>query len=188
MYEFAKYTNELVEYSPAALRGAEAPDAKDEQVAEYAGYLGIDLVEEPELVWIAAKCMAAPLPKGWEEYTNEQGEPYFHNKTKDETSWDHPLDSAFRSRKDPQTPALTRKFPESIPCVCVFVSVWGSRIELGVAPFSAGERAGQPPPPPRRAEDTGCPARQGGAPAGRRRDGGSARRGRGGGGGGGGGG
>ena len=30
--------------------------------------------------------MAAPLPKGWAEYTNEEGAPYFHNADKNETS------------------------------------------------------------------------------------------------------
>ena len=91
VYEFAKYTSDLDGFTPAALRGAEAPDAEDAQVSEYAAFLGIDLVEEPELVWIAAKCMAAPLPKGWAEYTNEDGAPYFHHARKQLTSWEHPL-------------------------------------------------------------------------------------------------
>ena len=50
IYEFAKYSNELPDFKPATLRGAEAPDLADEQVAEYAEFLGIDLQQEPELV------------------------------------------------------------------------------------------------------------------------------------------
>ena len=40
--------------------------------------------------------MNAPLPKGWKEFTDDQGQSYFHHETKNETSWDHPLDSHVR--------------------------------------------------------------------------------------------
>ena len=37
----------------------------DEEINEHAEYLGIDTVNERELLWIAERCMVAPLPRGW---------------------------------------------------------------------------------------------------------------------------
>jgi hypothetical protein len=98
VYEFAKFVKDLDDFTGETLRGADIADGHDPtQVGEYAEFLGIDVAAEPELLWIAAKCMSAPLPKGWAEYVNEDtGAPYFHHAEKNETSWDHPLDKHFR--------------------------------------------------------------------------------------------
>jgi hypothetical protein len=97
--EFGKFSQELGnEYTVEKLREYEVPrkdsqDVDEEKLAEYAEYLGISPETEKNLLWIARRCMHAPLPKGWNEYTNEQGQPYFHHEAKQETTWDHPLDS-----------------------------------------------------------------------------------------------
>jgi predicted nuclease with TOPRIM domain len=99
--EFGKFSEDLGnEYSVAKLRQYEVArkeDTVDEQkLHEYAEYLGIDANTEDHILWIAKRCMNAPLPKGWKEFTDDQGQSYFHNDSKQETSWDHPLDGHVR--------------------------------------------------------------------------------------------
>lgn len=101
--EFGKFSEELGdEYTVEKLRGYEVPRKEgqgvdEEKLAEYAEYLGINPVMEQDILWIARRCMDAPLPKGWKEFTDDQGQSYFHNESKQETSWDHPLDSHVRT-------------------------------------------------------------------------------------------
>eukprot|EP01047_Picozoa_sp_COSAG01_P009582 COSAG01_NODE_395_length_17610_cov_20.238764_13_plen_68_part_00 len=52
---------------------------------EYAKYLGIDPETEESLLWVAKKCMNAPLPNGWQEFTDDQERAYFYNQAKEET-------------------------------------------------------------------------------------------------------
>lgn len=100
--EFGTFAADLGdEYTVAKLRefevGRKEEHMDDEtKLHEYAEYLGIDAVVEENILWIAKKCMNAPLPKGWKEFTDDQGQSYFHHETKNETSWDHPLDSHFK--------------------------------------------------------------------------------------------
>lgn len=69
-------------------------------------------------MYIAKKCMTAPLPNGWKEFNDDNDNAYFFNEvwpcisyalghasihiylsrcqSKNETSWDHPLDSHFK--------------------------------------------------------------------------------------------
>ena len=107
--EFAKFSEAHgQEYTVAKLREFEVErkeeDHDEEKMQEYAQYLGIDPKTEENILWIAKKCMHAPLPKGWKEFTDDGGNSYFHHDAKDETSWDHPLDSHFK-----QLVADTRK-------------------------------------------------------------------------------
>ena len=75
---------------------AEKQAEEDAKVAQYADYLGIDVAAEKNLLWIAHRCMLAPLPQGWQEFTAEDGSSFYHNTDTDETSWDHPLDGHFK--------------------------------------------------------------------------------------------
>eukprot|EP01043_Picozoa_sp_COSAG02_P055382 COSAG02_NODE_6410_length_3589_cov_1.497994_3_plen_168_part_00 len=99
--EFGKFSEELGdEYTVEKLRGYEVPRKEgvdEEKLAEYAEYLGINPETEENILWIAKRCMNAPLPKGWKEFTDDQGQSYFHNEAKQETAWDHPLDSHVRA-------------------------------------------------------------------------------------------
>ena len=51
-------------------------------------YLGIDPQTEGGILWLAKKCMHTPLPKGWREFSDSDGNSYFRHEAKDETSWD----------------------------------------------------------------------------------------------------
>ena len=48
------------------------------------------------LLWIAEAALCAPLPKGWSEYTDANGNVYFHKAAEGASTWEHPLDEHFR--------------------------------------------------------------------------------------------
>ena len=48
-----------------------------------AGYLGIDPATEPRLLWIASQASVAPLPEGWAELEDDQGEVYYYDTVAD---------------------------------------------------------------------------------------------------------
>jgi len=67
----------------------------EEQVLEYAEFLGMDLDTERHLLWIAREGVAAPVPKPWKTCT-EKGEVFYFNFETEESSWDHPCDGQYR--------------------------------------------------------------------------------------------
>jgi len=53
------------------------PDPRD--VIDYAQFLGIDPVKEPNLLHIAEEGLLAPLPEGWTEHKDAEGNIYYYN-------------------------------------------------------------------------------------------------------------
>mmetsp|Transcript_29767 Transcript_29767/g.81603 ORF Transcript_29767/g.81603 Transcript_29767/m.81603 type:complete len:123 (-) Transcript_29767:222-590(-) len=68
---------------------------KDE-VEEYAVWLGMDLPEDNELIWIAREGLMAPLPKPWKPCQTENSEIFYFNFETGESTWDHPCDARYR--------------------------------------------------------------------------------------------
>jgi len=60
------------------------PDHNSAQtVVGIAELIGMDLIKEPKLLWIAEQASRSPMPPHWCELTNEDGETvYYHEKTK----------------------------------------------------------------------------------------------------------
>lgn len=50
-----------------------------QEVYEFAEYLGMDVDQDQEFLWIAVEAMFAPLPRNWQEFENEQGQIYYYN-------------------------------------------------------------------------------------------------------------
>lgn len=76
----------------------------EEEVKEYAAFLGIDPDTEPHLMWIAWEGVAAPVPPPWKachntEAENEEEIFYFNFETA-ESVWDHPCDEKYRQLVD----------------------------------------------------------------------------------------
>ena len=67
-----------------------------EQVISMAEYLGICVLGEQHLLWIAADALKAPLPVSWSSQKDSRGRTYFYNHLTNESTWDHPLDPHFR--------------------------------------------------------------------------------------------
>ncbi len=50
-----------------------------QEVYEFAEYLGMDVSQDQDFLWIVVEAMFAPLPGNWQEFHNEQGSIYFYN-------------------------------------------------------------------------------------------------------------
>mmetsp|Transcript_21347 Transcript_21347/g.45638 ORF Transcript_21347/g.45638 Transcript_21347/m.45638 type:complete len:426 (-) Transcript_21347:113-1390(-) len=75
------------EGAPAFPPGHNAADI----VVGIAEMIGIDLVKEPQYLWIAEQASRAKMPQDWKEFSNDDGETlYYHTKTK-EIQKTHPL-------------------------------------------------------------------------------------------------
>jgi len=79
------------------------PDQKKE-VYEFAEYLGMNVDQDQEFLWIAVEAMFAPLPRNWQEFENENGQIYYYNHSTKISQWEHPLDdyhkSLYRKQKE----------------------------------------------------------------------------------------
>lgn len=71
-----------------------------EEVISMAEYLGIRVISENHLLWIAADALKAPLPMSWTVQTDKQGRTFFFNHITNQSRWDHPLDPHFRKLRD----------------------------------------------------------------------------------------
>jgi len=67
-------------------------------VIEYATWLGMDLVADKDLFWIAKEGLKAPLPENWKPCkTTDTDEIYYFNFATGESTWDHPCDEYYRT-------------------------------------------------------------------------------------------
>jgi len=71
-------------------------EVTEEEVIEYAEFLGIDPEKEQHLLWIARKGVSAPLPPPWKACTQGGEEVFYFNFESGESIWDHPCDEEFR--------------------------------------------------------------------------------------------
>ncbi|XP_065840709.1 centrosomal protein of 164 kDa-like isoform X2 [Oscarella lobularis] len=68
-------------------------------INDYCDVIGLNLEEDPDLVWIAKEGLKAPLPANWKPVKDESGsgEIYYFNFATGDSSWDHPCDAHYRS-------------------------------------------------------------------------------------------
>ncbi|KAL0586821.1 hypothetical protein ABG067_003441 [Albugo candida] len=73
-------------------------EPSEKEVIEYATWLGMNLVEEKELFWIAREGLKAPLPENWKPCkTTDTEEIYYFNFSSGESTWEHPCDEYYRN-------------------------------------------------------------------------------------------
>ena len=77
--------------------GSAAEAQVSELVLEYARFLGMDVVEDKQLLWIAEVGLREQEPEGWTNVTDPFGNSYFFNATTDESLPVHPLDHKHRT-------------------------------------------------------------------------------------------
>ena len=69
-----------------------------DEIDEYAKWLGMDLVQDKDLQWIAREGLKAPLPEHWKPCkTTDTDEIYYFNFSSGESTWDHPCDEYYRT-------------------------------------------------------------------------------------------
>jgi hypothetical protein len=62
-----------------------------ELIIGVARMIGIDVVNEPNFLWIAEEAASAPIPPDWQEYENENGETMYYNKRTKKLQKIHPI-------------------------------------------------------------------------------------------------
>ncbi|CAM9701098.1 unnamed protein product, partial [Ectocarpus sp. 12 AP-2014] len=68
-----------------------------DEVREYAKWLGMELQDDLDLFWIAKEGLKAPLPENWKPCkTVDTDEIYYFNFATGESTWDHPCDEYYR--------------------------------------------------------------------------------------------
>lgn len=71
------------------------------QLIDMCVYLGIRVMTDVDIVWIAEDALRAPLPGlEWTVKHDNAGRIFFHNTLTNESKWDHPLDYHFRKLRD----------------------------------------------------------------------------------------
>ena len=69
-----------------------------DEIDEYAKWLGMDLSTDKDLQWIAREGLKAPLPEHWKPCkTTDTDEIYYFNFSSGESTWDHPCDEYYRT-------------------------------------------------------------------------------------------
>lgn len=69
----------------------------ENEVIEYAKWLGMDLEKDLDLFWIAREGLMAPLPKSWKPCkTKDTEDIYYFNFSTGESTWDHPCDGYYK--------------------------------------------------------------------------------------------
>jgi len=68
----------------------------EDEILEYAKWLGMCEVEDKHLFWIAREALKAPLPENWKPCKAPDGEIYFFNFKTEESMWDHPNDERYQ--------------------------------------------------------------------------------------------
>ena len=70
----------------------------EDEVIEYAKWLGMDLEADKNLWWIAREGLKAPLPENWKPCkTTDTEEIYYFNFATGASTWDHPCDEYYRN-------------------------------------------------------------------------------------------
>ena len=67
-----------------------------EEIHGYAKFLGIDVDQDAEFLFIAEEGLKAPVPEPWKTYFNENDEIFYVNSETNERMYDHPLDEQYR--------------------------------------------------------------------------------------------
>jgi WW domain len=57
-------------------------------------------MQEPELLGIAAAAVMAPVPEGWSVHLDSTGNEFFHHAASGHSTYEHPLDDAYRAEAE----------------------------------------------------------------------------------------
>ncbi|KAG9394007.1 hypothetical protein J8273_4607 [Carpediemonas membranifera] len=70
----------------------------DDEVKEYAAYLGMDVSKDREFFHIAREALKTPLPPDWKPCQTNDGEIFYFNFKSSESIWEHPCDQLYRQK------------------------------------------------------------------------------------------
>jgi centrosomal protein CEP164 len=84
-------------------------EPSEQEVLDYAEWLGMEFPEDEELMWLAREGLKAPIPKEWKPCKTDGGEVYYFNFKTGESLWDHPLDEYFKEKFAKEKAKLKQK-------------------------------------------------------------------------------
>jgi len=87
----------------------------EEEVREYAQWLGIDPSHEKELLWVATDGLTTPLPDPWRPCKTSAGDLYYFNFASGESAWEHPMDEFFKKLVVLERDKLQRCKEDNLP-------------------------------------------------------------------------
>lgn len=65
----------------------------ESDILDYAKWIGMDIVKDKDLLWIAEKALTTPLPEYWKPCLSKgTNKLYYLNFATGKISWDHPID------------------------------------------------------------------------------------------------
>lgn len=59
-------------------------------------YLGFDVENDPDLLYIAEWALTAPVPEGWTVHLDGEGQEFFHNAASAVSMYEHPMDEHYK--------------------------------------------------------------------------------------------
>ena len=68
------------------------------EIQGYAKFLGMDLENDKEFLFIAEEGLKAPVHEPWQTYFNENDEIFYVNSVTQQKMYDHPLDEEYRQK------------------------------------------------------------------------------------------
>uniref|UniRef100_A0A7S1JIP2 WW domain-containing protein n=1 Tax=Eutreptiella gymnastica TaxID=73025 RepID=A0A7S1JIP2_9EUGL len=83
-------------YSAVLDDNAENYQPTDQEIADYAQWLGINMDTEKDLLWIAKDGLTTPLPDPWRPCKTNTGDLYYFHFGSGESAWEHPMDEFFK--------------------------------------------------------------------------------------------
>jgi|UniRef100_A0A7S4GHD2 centrosomal protein CEP164 len=83
-------------YSAVLDDNADNYQPTDQEIADYARWLGISMDDEEDLLWIAKDGLTTPLPDPWRPCKTNTGDLYYFNFGTGESAWEHPMDEFFK--------------------------------------------------------------------------------------------
>ncbi|GAX76108.1 hypothetical protein CEUSTIGMA_g3551.t1 [Chlamydomonas eustigma] len=68
----------------------------EEDIKNYARYLGMDPEADSDLLYIAERACTAPVPDGWTVQLDDEGVEYFHSTIQNTSTYHHPRDEFYK--------------------------------------------------------------------------------------------
>ena len=100
MFEGEDEVESTAQTTESVVLEEELPDDYEptqDEILEYAKWLGMDPDRDQELFWIAREGLKAPLPENWKPCQTGEHEIYYFNFATGESVWDHPCDEYYRN-------------------------------------------------------------------------------------------
>ena len=66
------------------------------ELLDYGKYLGVNLYKYPFCLEYVLDSINAPLPRNWEQHTDENHNIYYYCRSIDKSSWEHPADPFYK--------------------------------------------------------------------------------------------